>query len=214
MTRRRLAYLFALGLACIAGPVCAQSATEARPSQSEGLVVFSSGEHEFDDCIRSALKRRAPDVPLVPEERLSAAFFPWLETMGWTGVLAEEFPARLDLLRARADARARAEAISARWVLTLGGSTTTGEVRGYVGCGTAGSNAFGGCLGFEWQDERSTFSAQLRDLHAADPAREEQRATRGRTYIPAFMLPIPIPARTQHAACDALVDAILPLISR
>jgi hypothetical protein len=62
----------------------------------------------------------------------------------------------------------------------------------------------GGCLGFAWGSRESSFGAGLLDMGREGAPFAAGATQRGGVYVPAFILPIPIMASTETAACEEL----------
>jgi hypothetical protein len=62
----------------------------------------------------------------------------------------------------------------------------------------------GGCLGFSWRGETSVLDAALWSLGDGVKLGHESAVAKGKSVMPAFVLPVPIPARTHAEACSEL----------
>lgn len=200
--------------AVLAGVLWIAAASMPAPARAEpgavGLVRWPSGDagawtDQIEQCLTGALASGAPGVPVVPSRRIRDRLFPLLESSTEPGS-----DAGLAALLHRSDVADRLQRLGLRFVVAYTGATTEAPSRGGILCG--GGFGAGGCLGLAWQDEHTALSATLWDLrerHAAaggagaETERIEARAE-GRSVMPAFILPIPLPARTRDEACGEL----------
>jgi len=115
----------------------------------------------------------------------------------------EEFGAML----ARADVQARLRALRTNRLVAFTGGRTRAPAEGFVLCG------YNGCLGYAWRSEGSRLDAALWDLEEARKSLALEASAQGKTRVPAFILPIPIPAQTLAQACEQLGHRIAAAIT-
>jgi len=76
----------------------------------------------------------------------------------------------------------------------------------------AASPAGGGCFGLLWWENDSSYEAAIWDLEDGTSAGEVSTDVRGTSVIPALIVPIPLIARTQSAACKGLAQELRTFI--
>jgi hypothetical protein len=148
-------------------------------------------------CLAERMLEVAPEISVVPQRAIRDALFPLLEPATQPASV-EAFAALL----ARPDVRERLARRGLRYLVAFAGRTDKPAPGGGILCG-AGYGG-GGCLGFAWQDETTSLDAALWQLGNGTAVQREQARSEGTSLWPAFILPIPIPARTRAAACRDL----------
>lgn len=152
---------------------------------------------DVERCLTERIRNVAPEISLIPQRAIRDALFPLLEPA--TQPQSEEaFAAML----ARDDVRARLAARGLRYLIVFAGGTRKDDWGGAIGCG--GGFGAGGCVGFMWRGERTVLAAALWSLDGSTIVRREGATVEGTSVVPAFVLPIPIMARTQAHACREL----------
>ena len=157
----------------------------------------------LQECLTEQISTACPGSSFVPQDSIRDAFFPLLEPA--TQPDSEEAFAAL---LARSDIRPRVVK-RLDYLVTLTGDTAE-EHNGGILCG-AGYGG-GGCLGFAWINKDTRISVVIWDLAGAAPAGHQESRVEGTTFIPAFILPIPIPALTEGAACRDMSRQVLEFI--
>ena len=66
----------------------------------------------------------------------------------------------------------------------------------------------GGCLGFTWWEDDASYDAAVWDLQRRSDAGSVSADVHGTSMIPALIIPLPLIARTQSAACKAMAGQI------
>lgn len=173
------------------------------------LVILPDVEHwQHTDnarpigCIGPPLQSMQPVIAVASvDERTRMQFFPWLEP-----ATAPLGMAALNTFLATPEVRARFRALGIRYLLAYEGGTETDFGSGGIACG-AGMGG-GGCFGVAWGERVSEFKVQLFDLAAAETPAEFHVRKSGGTFMPAFILPIPIIPATEGIACEALARQI------
>ena len=80
----------------------------------------------------------------------------------------------------------------------------TDKVAGGGSMSCAAGPGGGGCFGFAWWQNDSNYEADVWDLTGLEDAGTVSADVSGTSYMPAFVVPIPLIARTQSAACSGL----------
>lgn len=161
---------------------------------SDSLHALAS---ETEKCLTATIRDSAPEVSVVPQRAIRDALFPLLEP-----ATQPRDEAAFATMLARDDVRARLAARGLRYLVVYAGGTLKDEWAGSILCG-AGMGG-GGCLGFMWRSERTVLDAALWSLDGSAVVRREAAKAEGASVMPAFVLPIPLLARTQAEACREL----------
>lgn len=156
-------------------------------------------------CVGGRLAQASPAVQVVPADRVRLALFPWLEPS-----TAPKTPEALRRWLDEPAIRRALQAAGVRYLLEFRGGTQTDIPGGGILCG-AGYGG-GGCLGFAWGSRESAFHATLIDTQRTNTAQAADVRQRGKVYVPAFGLPVPLMAATETAACDELARQIRAML--
>jgi len=157
----------------------------------------------LEKCLAKRLVNAYPDGAFVPSDSIRDALFPLLEPA--TQPASEsDFAALLS----RPDARQRLGKRLDYLVVFSGG--TASETRGGILCG-AGYGG-GGCLGLAWINKDTRIDVIIWTLGDTVSAAHQASRIEGTTWVPAFVLPVPIPALTEAEACRDMSRQIVEFI--
>jgi hypothetical protein len=154
-------------------------------------------ESSFTECIEQKLSKGDSALNVHPNKEFIDAMFPWFEPS--VAPLSTE---SLPQLLANPGVQQKIEQTGVRYVVWLDGSTERVDSGGSMTC--AVSPTGGGCLGFGWWEDASDYEATVWDLKSSRAAGMVSADVSGTSYMPAFVVPIPLIARTQSAACSGL----------
>jgi hypothetical protein len=163
---------------------------------------------DIEACLTARIREVAPEIVVLPQRVVRDALFPLLEP-----ATQPSTEAAFAALLAREDVHARLAQHGLRYLIAFAGGTQWANPGGFILCGVAPTPpGGGGCLGFAWQGETTTLDAALWSLGDATGVRHEGAKVEGAIVVPAFVLPIPIPARTKAGACRELGTRIATAI--
>lgn len=188
-----------------------QSGQAVSVGVGESVVVLGrrhrgdrESEASFNQCVADSLRARR--LAIHPHQRFIDALFPWLEPR--TAPLSAE---ALNTLFDRPDIARRVRASGVRFLVWVDGQTEKIDSGGSMGC--AISPAGGGCLGFGWWEKESKYEVSIWDIHNRAAVGKITVNASGTSYMPAIIVPIPMIARTEAAACDGIADQVGELLS-
>lgn len=205
MSRRVLLHLFCAALMgllpvvdAIAAPRIGLLWWPADPSNPTNPFVET-----LQECLTGKLASACPEGIFVAPESIRDSLFPLLEpaTQPTSDVAFTALLTRNDVhqrLARRID-----------YLVTFTGGTAE-EVKGGIACG--GGFGAGGCLGLAWINKDTRISVVIWDLEEPTTAKNQDTRVEGTTWIPAIILPIPLPARTEAEACNDMSRQILEFI--
>ena len=212
---RAIILLFLTGSLVVPPPAAtsAEKDTEIQAAQNIGLLWWPadpaqsmySFSKDIDRCLTQHLLKAVPQFTLLRHETVQDMLYPLMEP-GTQPENEHDFAA---LLR-REDVRLRLADKGVRFLVAFSGSTRSEDWQGGIFCG--GGYGGGGCLGFSWADKETALDAVLWDLADIDSPELAQASESGTSIMPAFLLPIPIPASTQAGACRELGQRISTII--
>lgn len=161
-------------------------------------------EKDFTDCVYNHLLRQK--LPVKPEPQFMDEMFPWFQP--------RMAPLTADALAARLQEPALAERLQqsgTRYVVWLDGITSRGEDGGTLSCsiGVGG----GACLGLLWWEDDAEYEAVIWDMQTLKSMGKIAVEASGTSYVPAIIIPIPLLAPTQSAACRGVAKQIGEFLS-
>ncbi len=180
--------------------------------QGERVVILEASYHsgnqtedKFMDCVSKALQRGKNSVEVFPDEEFVDALFPWLEPR-----TMPRGPDAMPELMSRPGVEERLRESGVRYIVWVTGDTERSSSGGSLSC--AASPAGGGCFGLLWWENDSSYEASIWDLNDGTSAGEVSTDVRGTSVIPALIVPVPLIARTQAAACKGLAQELRSFI--
>ncbi len=201
--------------------ICAGTATtaeQAQPSMTApepmrtskvGLLYWPSTPgykaYDFassiDKCLTKTMTQKFPEVEIVSQRRLRDGLFPHMEP-DTQPKSEEEFAAFLQ----QSHVHERLVWLGLRYLIAYSGMTQADKGKGFIFCG-AGYGG-GGCLGFAWTGEKTELQAAVWELGAQHSLGHPSTIAKGYTLMPAVLIPLVIPARTESEACRDLATKI------
>ena len=146
----------------------------------------------MQECLHGRLAAAYPDGNFIVSSSIRDLLFPYLEPA--TQPTDDESFAEL-LSRDATHARLIKHI---DYLVTFTGETVK-EKKGGILCG-AGYGG-GGCLGLAWTNKDTQVRIVIWDLGSHTPSARQETRAQGTSWMPAFLLPIPIPALTEREAC-------------
>jgi hypothetical protein len=214
--RRPLRMLSLLPLLALIGCVTAKveqirQASGPAPALADGesVVVLTrrqhnqTGEESFIRCLEQALAARR--MPVMGERQLADELFPWLEPR-LAPLKAEALPELMD----RPGVAQRVRAARVRYMIWVDGQSESSDRSGSMSCAVA--PGFAGCLGFTMWDKEADYRAEIWDLETREALGKVSVRATGTSYMPALLVPVPIVAPTDSAACKAVAEQLSDLI--
>jgi hypothetical protein len=172
----------------------------------ESIVILSGSYHKgkpveenFVACVREEIGDKG--ISVYPESRFADELFPWFEPR-----TAPQNIAALPELLTRRGVADRIRERGIRYLVWLNGSTEK------VGGGGSLSCTLGGCLGFGWWEDNASYDAAVWDLRNQSDAGSVSADVHGTSMIPAIVVPVPLIARTQSAACNDIAGQLRSFI--
>lgn len=212
MMRAGIAWLLVAASCWLCPPLLA---AEAPAAVAVGIVWWPADPadamaalgSDIEDCLAGRIQEVAPEITVTRQRVIRDMLFPLLEPATQPATEAD-FAALL----ARDDVRSRLLGRGLAYLVAFTGGTRKETPGGFVLCG-AGYGG-GGCLGFAWRGEATALDAALWSLENGAKLGHAGATVEGRSLLPAFVLPVPIPARTQAQACGELGSRIAHAIRK
>lgn len=182
--------------------------TNAVISEGEHVVILARKQHanheaeeDFVECISDALAQGKTKIEVHATKDFEDKMYPWFEPS--TAPLTTE---DLSHLLERPGVMAQVRETGVRYVVWLDGSTDRVASGGGITCAAGVGGA--GCMGLAWWEDDSRYDATVWDIQEAESAGTIHADVKGRSVMPAIIVPLPFIARPQAAACKGLTDQL------
>ncbi len=198
--------------ACVSSRV--QDAREGMTGIAEGesVVIMAKSYHlgneteeKYINCIEKALAGGSKGLRVIPHRQFVDSLFPWFEPR-----TAPAETKGLPKLMQRPGVARRIAEQGVRYIIWLDGDTERVAGGGSLSC--AAGPGGGGCFGFAWWQNDSDYDATIWDLEGLESAGTVSTDVSGTSFLPALVVPIPLIARTQSAACKSLAGHLRAFI--
>lgn len=177
-------------------------------AEDEAVVILTRATHtenetedDFTECLANELSHDRPSLRLHTEDEFIDMLYPWFEPR-----LAPSSPEDIPKLLSHPMVAEAIERTNVRYVVWVNGSTETTDAGGSMTC--AASVGGGGCFGLSWWEKDSSYEASVWDLHNGEAAAHISADATGTSYLAGVIVPVPIIARTQNAACKGLAQQL------
>lgn len=182
--------------------------TNAVIEQGEQVVVLARKHHatheaelEFVDCVSHALADSKQGIQVHDSIEFENMMYPWFEPS--TAPLST---ADLTELLEKPGVMDRVRDTGVRFVVWLDGSTDRIASGGGITCAAGVGGA--GCMGLAWWEDDSKYDATVWDIRELSSAGTIHADVRGRSVMPAIIIPLPFIARPQSHACRGLGEQL------
>ncbi|MGI9205542.1 MAG: hypothetical protein ACR2Q3_16120 [Woeseiaceae bacterium] len=177
-------------------------------NEGEGIVIMAKSYHlgneteaKFINCVGKSIGRGSSGLRVIPNNEFVDALFPWFEPR-----TAPAETKGLPTLMSRPGVAQKIKDQGVRYVVWLDGDTDKVAGGGSMSC--AAGPGGGGCFGFAWWQNDSNYEASVWDLSGLEDAGTVSADVSGTSFLPAIVVPIPLLARTQNKACNALANQL------
>ncbi|RLA62041.1 MAG: hypothetical protein DRR04_01305 [Gammaproteobacteria bacterium] len=204
----------ALTSACVTSTVDEMVFNEPLEGIGDSSVVILGRRHasdyetepDFIECVGDHIASHDQSIRVINELEFVNALYPWFEPR--TAPLRPEDIERL--LRQKPVAQKMAE-LKTEYMIWVDGATVRGDSAGSMTCAIGPGG--GGCFGFgTWSDD-ANYEAAIWDFTDRIEVGRVNTSATGQSYMPAVVIPIPIIAPVQGAACDGLGNQLLEFLS-
>ncbi|HLF09737.1 MAG TPA: hypothetical protein VJA26_00865 [Gammaproteobacteria bacterium] len=182
--------------------------TNAVISEGEHVVILARKQHatheaeaDFVECISDALAKGDGGLDVHSSTEFEDRMYPWFEPS--TAPLSTD---DLSLLLDRPGVLQRVHDTGVRYVVWLDGSTDRVASGGGITCAAGVGGA--GCMGLAWWEDDARYDATVWDIQELTSAGTIHADVKGRSVMPAIIIPLPFIARPQAAACRGLTEQL------
>ena len=176
------------------------------------IVIIESSYHSgnqtedgFVDCVTKEVQKGRAVLSVYPDEVFQDDLFPWFEPR-----TMPQGPNALPALMDKPGVAQRIRESGVRYIVWINGNTERTNGGGSLSCAVGPGG--GGCYGLAWWENDSSYEAAVWDIEDGKSAGAVSAAVRGTSMIPALVVPVPLIARTQNAACKGLARELRSFI--
>lgn len=181
-------------------------------SEGQTIVIIESSYHSgnqtedgFVDCVTKEVQKGQGGLAVYPDEVFQDDLFPWFEPR-----TMPQGPSALPALMEKPGVAERIRESGVRYIVWINGNTERTNGGGSLSCAVGPGG--GGCYGLAWWENDSSYEAAVWDVADGKSAGGVSAAVQGTSMIPAVVVPIPLIARTQNAACKGLAKELRSFI--
>jgi hypothetical protein len=182
--------------------------TSAVIQEGEHVVVLARKHHasheaeeEFIQCVSDALADSKHTILVQDSSDFEDKMYPWFEPS-----MAPLNTADLSELLDRPGVMAQVRDTGVRFLVWLDGSTDRVASGGGITCAAGVGGA--GCMGLAWWEDDSRYDATVWDINELASAGTIHADVRGRSVMPAIIVPLPFIARPRAHACKDLTEQL------
>lgn len=188
--------------------------SDAVIAEGEHVVVLARKQHsnheaeeDFVQCISDGLAKGDEGLDVHASKEFEDKLYPWFEPS--TAPLSTE---DLTSLLARPGVLAQVKSTGVRYLLWLDGSTDRTASGGGITCAAGVGGA--GCMGLAWWEDDSRYDVTVWDIQDVESEGTIHADYKGRSVMPAIVIPIPLITRPQVHACRGLADQIRQFLTQ
>ena len=181
--------------------------------EDESIVIVETSYHQgnqtedrFVDCVTKEVQKGRTRLSVFPDQAFADALFPWFEPR-----TMPQGPNALPDLMKKPGVADRIRESGVRYIVWINGNTERTSGGGSLSCAVGPGG--GGCYGLAWWENDSSYEASIWDIQDGESAGAVSAAVKGTSMIPALVVPVPLIARTQSAACKGLARELRNFIN-
>ncbi len=182
--------------------------TDSVIGEGEQVVILARKHHanheaeqEFIDCISDALVKGSDGLNVHSSTAFEDALYPWFEPS-----MAPLSTDDLSELLEKPHVMERIRGTGVRFITWLDGSTDRVASGGGISCAAGVGGA--GCFGLAWWEDDARYDATVWDIQELTPTGTIYADFKGRSVMPALVVPIPLIARPRAKACKGLTEQL------
>ncbi len=154
-------------------------------------------EASLVNCIGNNLRRGTQDIRVIGESEFVNAFYPWFEAR-----TAPLRPAKLRKVLREPLVEKKLNDMRVKYFVWVEGSTERTASAGSMTCSIGPGG--GGCFGFGTWEDTSDYETTIWDVATFEEVGRVSTEAVGTSYMPAFVVPIPLLAQVQGDACKGM----------
>ena len=158
-------------------------------------------EKDFISCVGKSLAGGEKPIHVIPEDTFVNSMYPYFEVS-----TAPMDVKNLDTLVKKPEIARKFSEFNIRYFIWIDGHTEKTDSSGSISCSI--TPAGGGCFGFATWDDQANYEASVWDFQNQNLAGRISAETKGTSYLPAIIIPIPLLARVQSNACAGMASQL------
>ena len=177
--------------------------------QGDAVVILGrhhSAEIETESrlvaCLGTKLQRQVKEVVVIPELQFIDDFYPWFEAR-----TAPQHPKKLRQVLDQPLVASRIRQLGIRFFIWVEGSTERTGSNGSMTCSIGPTG--GGCFGFGTWEDTSDYETTIWDIDSFKEVGRISTEAVGTSYMPAFVIPIPMLAQVEGDACEGMGNQLV-----
>jgi len=182
--------------------------SDAVIADGEHVVVLARKQHstheaeeDFVQCLSDGLADGKNGLDVHSSKDFEDKMYPWFEPS--TAPLSTE---DLSVLLARPGVADQVRSTGVRYVVWVDGSTDRVASGGGITCAAGVGGA--GCMGLAWWEDDSRYDLTVWDVQTGEAEGTIYADYKGRSVMPAIIIPIPLITRPQAHACRGVTDQL------
>jgi hypothetical protein len=182
--------------------------SDAVIQQGENVVILARKQHatheaeeDFVQCISDSLADGRTGLDVHSTKDFEDKMYPWFEPS--TAPLSTD---DLSHLLERPGVLDQVKSTGVRYVVWLDGSTDRVASGGGITCAAGIGGA--GCMGLAWWEDDSRYDATVWDIQELQSEGTIHADVKGRSVMPAIIVPLPFISRPQAHACRGLTEQL------
>ncbi|HEX6994107.1 MAG TPA: hypothetical protein VF339_08160 [Gammaproteobacteria bacterium] len=182
--------------------------TDAVIGEGEQVVILARKHHanreaeqDFIECLSDSLSKGSDGLAVHSSTEFEDKMYPWFEP-SMAPLSTEDLTALLE----KPGVMEQVRSTGVRFLIWLDGSTDRVASGGGITCAAGVGGA--GCMGLAWWEDDARYDATVWDIKELSSAGTIHADVKGRSVMPAIVIPLPFIARPQAAACRGLTEQI------
>ncbi len=185
-------------------------------SLSKGDAMVVLGRHQTPEiqteaslvaCIGGKLRSGTTDIRIIPEAEFVNQFYPWFEAR-----TAPLRPEKLRKVMREPLVAKKLNDLNIKYFVWVEGSTERTASAGSMTCSIGPGG--GGCFGFGTWEDTSDYETTVWDVDTFEEVGRVSTEAVGTSYMPAFVVPIPLLAQVEGDACQGMGKQLVEFFSR
>ncbi len=177
-------------------------------NEGEHVVILARKQHssheaeeDFVQCISDSLAKGTHGLEVHSSKEFEDKMYPWFEPS--TAPLSTD---DLSHLLERPGVLEQVRDTGVRYLVWLDGSTDRVASGGGITCAAGVGGA--GCMGLAWWEDDARYDATVWDIKDLESEGTIHADVKGRSVMPAIIVPLPFIARPQAHACRGLTEQL------
>ena len=159
-------------------------------------------ETSLVDCLGGKMQRQLNGLTIISETQFINDFYPWFEAR-----TAPQHPKTLKRLLDQPMLAHRIDELGIRYFIWVEGSTERTGSNGSMTCSIGPGG--GGCFGFGTWEDTSDYETTIWDIKSFKEVGRISTEAVGTSYMPAFIIPIPMLARVEGDSCEGMANQLV-----